>query len=192
MNPKRFFIIMVGVIVVTVLASAGGIYWADGQLKAKATSVSKLLADRDVQNDKIQKLETARNSAQNPAELNDLITTLLPKQKSQDNLVANIIYTATKTAKISPDQITNISFSASGAPSALSGTTLSKDVQGVYVYPFTLQLKNISYDTMLNLFSAFESNQRIIQADQVQITPDKTKPGSITSLSLSLKTFVQP
>ncbi len=192
MNPKRFFMIMVGVMVVTIVASAGGIYWADGQLKAKADSVSKLLADRDAQNDKIQKLEIAKNSAQNPAELNELIATLLPKQKSQDNLVANIIYTATKTAKISPDQITNISFSASGIPNALSGTTLSKDVQGVYVYPFTIQLKNISYDTMLKLFGAFESNQRIIQADQVQISPDKANPGSISNLSLSLKTFVQP
>jgi hypothetical protein len=193
MSPKRFFFVMVGIFILSLLASGAGFYWGDQQLRAKARTVSELLAERDAQTDKINKLEASKSSTQNTQELlNDLISSLLPQQKDQDNLVANIIYTATKTAGVSASQITNISFSATGAPTPLSGTTQSKDVQGVYVYPFTLQLKDISYNTMLRLFAAFESNQRIIQADQVQIAPDKSHPGSISSLSLSLKTFVQP
>lgn len=192
MTPKRFFMIMMAVFILSIGASTAGFYWADQQLSAKSRIVSELLADRDAEADKITKLEASKNSAQNADELNKLITTLLPEQKDQDNLVANITYTATKTAGLSADQITNIAFSATASPTALSGTTQSKDVQGVYVYPFTLQLKDISYATMLKLFAAFESNQRIIQADQVQITPDKSHPGLISSLSLSLKTFVQP
>ena len=60
------------------------------------------------------------------------------------------------------------------------------------MYPFTLQVKDISYATMLKLFSAFETNKRIIQADQVQISPDKSRAGYISSVTLALKTFVQP
>jgi len=192
MSPKRFFIIMLVILGLTIVGGGAGFYWADGKLKAKARSVSELLADRDVQSDKIDKLRTSKNSVQNAKELNDLINSLLPTQKQQDNLVANIIYTATTQAGISAAQITNISFNGTGSPDLLSGTTLSKDIQGIYVYPFTLQLKDISYDTMLRLFSSFEHNQRIIQADQVQIAPDKSKAGYISSVSLSLKTFVQP
>lgn len=192
MTPKRFFIIMLAVLVLSAVGSVAGFYWADQQLKVKAGMVSQLLADRDAQSDKIDKLQTANNSVQNADALNNLINTLLPKQKNQDNLVANIVYTATKQAGVSADQITNISFTGTGAPSSLSGTTLSKDVQGVYVYPFTLQVKDVSYDTMLKLFSAFETNKRIIQADQVQISPDKSKIGYISSVTISLKTFVQP
>jgi Tfp pilus assembly protein PilO len=184
--------VMLGVFVVSIGVSGAGFYWADQQLGAKSHSVSELLAERDAQNDKIQKLESSKSTAAKAKQVDELISTLLPSQKDQDNLVANIIYTATKTAGLSPTQITNISFSTTGSPTALSGTTQSKDVQGVYVYPFNLQLKDISYTTMLKLFAAFESNQRIIQADQVQITPDKTRAGMISSLTLSLKTFVQP
>ncbi len=184
--------IMLAVLVLTISGSVAGFYWADQKLKAKALSVSELLADRDVQNDKIDKLQTSKNSIQDKQALNDLIDSLLPKQKKQDNLVANIIYTATTQAGIHANQITNISFNSSGAPDSLSGTTLSKDVHGIYIYPFNLQLKDLSYATMIQLFTAFERNQRIIQADQVQITPDQTSPGNISSLSLSLKTFVQP
>jgi len=192
MNPKRFFLVMLAVFVLSIGASVAGFYWADQQLNAKARTVSELLADRDAQADKIFKLESSKNSEEDAKQLNELINSLLPKQKDQDNLVANIIYTATRTAGISASQVTNISFSNAAAPGALSGTIQSKDVQGVYVYPFTLQLRDISYATMLKLFSSFESNQRIIQADQVQITPDKANNGKITALSLSLKTFVQP
>ena len=192
MNPKRFFIIMLAVLSLATATSIMGFLWADKQLKKSAASVSELLATRDVQTEKIESLKASKKSVQDPKTLEALINTLLPKQKKQDNLIANVINTATKQAGISTDQITNITFSGSNTPDSLSGTTLSKEVTGVYVYPFTLQLKNISYETMLKLFSEFEKSKRIIQADQVQIVPDKAKVGYLTSITLSLKTFVQP
>ena len=192
MSPKRFFIIMLAVLSLATATSILGFSWADSQLKQRAASVSQLLADRDVQTNKIENLKTSKKSIQDSKTLDALINTLLPKQKKQDNLIANVINTATKQAGLTPDQISNISFSGSGTPDSLSGTTQSKEVTGVYVYPFTLQLKNISYDTMLKLFAEFEKSKRIIQADQVQIVPDKAKVGYLTSITLSLKTFVQP
>ncbi len=174
------------------LASIGGFVLADKQLKTRATTVSSLIAERDAQSDKIDKLKASKNSVQDAQKLNDLINALLPTQKKQENLVADIIYTATNQAGISASQIVNISFSGTGIPDTLSGTSASKDIKGVYVYPFTLQLKDISYTTMLKLFTELEKNKRIIQADQVQISPDKAKTGYLSNVSLALKTFVQP
>ena len=192
MNPKRFFMIMVAILILTVGGGGAAIYWADSILKVKAHTVSELLADRDIQSDKIDKLRNAKKSVQNAKSASDLINRLLPNQKSQDNLVANIIQTATREAGVPPDQISSISFNSSGTPTSLSGTTLSKEIKGIYVYPFILQLKDIPYTTMIKLFAAFESNQRIIQADQVTLTPDPINPGMLANVSLSLKTFVQP
>lgn len=192
LQPKQFFMLMLVLLAASAALSVGGFLWADGQLKTKSQNVSTLLAERDAQGEKIDKLKSARNTVKDGTKLNDLIYSLLPKQKQQENLVADIIYTVTKEAGISAQQITNISFSGTGNPDNLSGTTASKEVQGVYVYPFTIQLQNVSYDTMLSLFRELERNKRIIQADQVQISPDKTKPGWLSSVSLSLKTFVQP
>lgn len=192
MNPKRFFMFMLVFLAASFGISVAGYLWADGQLETKSRSVSTLLAERDAQSDNINKLKASKNSVQDPAKLNELIYSLLPKQKQQENLVADIIYTVTNEAGVGPSQITNISFSGTGNPDNLSGTTASKEVQGVYVYPFSIQLQNISYNTMLKLFSELEKNNRIIQADQVQISPDKARPGYLSSVSLSLKTFVQP
>jgi hypothetical protein len=192
MSPKKFFMIMFIVLGASLGLSVAGYLWADGQLETRSRSVSALLAERDAQSDKIDKLKISKNSVQDAAKLNELIYSLLPKQKQQENLVADIIYTVTNEAGVSPSQITNISFSGTGSPDNLSGTTASKDVQGVYVYPFSIQLQNISYATMLKLFAELEKNNRIIQADQVQISPDKARPGYLNSVSLALKTFVQP
>jgi hypothetical protein len=192
MSPKRFFMFMLVLLAASAALSIGGYLWADGQLETRSRSVATLLAERDAQSDKIDKLKVSKNSIQDAQRLNDLIYSLLPKQKQQENLVADIIYTVTTEAGVSAAQITNISFSGSSTPDNLSGTTASKDVQGVYVYPFSIQLQNITYDTMLTLFKEIEKNKRIIQADQVQISPDKSKAGFLSNVSLSLKTFVQP
>ena len=192
MNPKRFYMIMLCILVVTTGGGGAAIYWADSVLKAKAHTVSELLADRDIQTDKIDKLRNSKKSVQNAKSASDLINRLLPNAKKQDNLVANIIYTATSQAGVPADQISSISFNSTGTPTTLSGTTVSKDIKGIYVYPFTLQLKDIPYTTMIKLFAAFESNQRIIQADQVTLNPDPAHPGMLASATLSLKTFVQP
>lgn len=192
MTPRRFFMIMLGVFALSIGGSIAGYIWADGQLKSKSSTVANLLAERDAQSDKIDKLKASKDSLQDSQKLNDLINALLPKQKQQENLVVDIVYTATKQAGIAPAQITNISFNSTGTPDTLSGTTISKDIQGVYVYPFSLQIKDISFTTLIKLFSELEKNKRIIQADQVNISPDKANPGFLGNVSLSLKTFVQP
>lgn len=192
MAPRKFFMIMVSVLLLAGAVSIAGYFWADKKLQKQSIEVSGLLAERDAQSDKIEKLKIAKNSVQDATQLRKLIDSLLPKQKKQETLVADIIYTATKEANIQAAQIINISFSGTGQPDSLSGTSVSKEVQGVYVYPFSLQLKDISYETMLKLFEELEKNQRIIQADQVQISPDKSRTGYLSTVSLSLKTFVQP
>ncbi len=192
MSAQRFYKVLIACLFIAVFVSIGGFLWADKQLKTKSLNVSNLIAERDAQTDKIDRLNKSKNSVQDVTKLNEIINSLLPQQKKQENLIADIIYTATKEAGIPAGQITTISFSGTGAPTSLSGTSASKDIQGVFVYPFSIQIKDISYTTMLKLFAEIEKNKRIIQADQVQISPDKSRAGNITSLSLSLKTFVQP
>lgn len=192
MTAQRLYRVLVASIFFAVFISIGGFWFADKQLKTRSMNVSNLIAERDAQTDKIDKLRVSKNSVQDVTKLNDIINSLLPQQKKQENLIADIIYTATKEAGVPASQITTIAFSGTGAPSSLSGTSASKDIQGVFVYPFSLLIKDISYTTMLKLFTELEKNKRIIQTDQVQISPDKSRPGNISSLSLSLKTFVQP
>lgn len=191
-QPRRFYYVMLAVLLLTALGSVAGFLWADKQLKQKSVEVSELMADRDVQNDSIQKLNAAKKTAQDTKSTADLVNSALPKQKKQENLVADIISIANSTTGMGSDKITNFGFSGSGSPNSLSGATPLKDIQGVYVYQFNLQIKDISYATLLELLQRLELNKRIVQVDQLQIVPDKAKSGNLSSVSLALKTFIQP
>ncbi len=192
LQPKRFYFIMLAVLLLSVVGSAAGFVWADKQLKQKSVEVSQLMADRDAQSDGIEKLKAAKKSVQDTQAIADLTNAALPKQKKQENLVADIIQIANGTTGMGSDKITNFGFSGGSSPDSLSGATVLKDIPGVYVYQFNLQIKDISYSTLLELLSRLELNKRIVQVDQMQIVPDKAKSGFISSVSLSLKTFIQP
>jgi hypothetical protein len=192
MRPKKFFFVMIGVLFLAAGISAAGFWWADKQLKAQSLQTSTLLAERDALNKKVDDLNQVKSSTLNLDEVSLLIEEVLPSEKQQDNLIASIINTATREAGIAPTNIVSISFSTSGQPNNLSGATQSKEVPGVYYYPFTLSLRNISYGTLLNLLGEFEKNKRIIQTDQVQISPNKAIAGQLSSVTLTLRTYIKP
>lgn len=192
MKPKRFFFVMVGVMVLAIVAGAFGFTWGDKQLKKHSSTIADLTAERDAEQKKLEDLQRLSNTPIDRVEVQALVDAILPSDKQQQNLIANIISTATAEAGIPASRISNISFSGSGAPDDLSGATQFKEVSGVYFYPFTLSINNISYDTLLRLFGELEKNKRIIQADQVQISPNKAVPGQLSSVTLSLKTFIKP
>lgn len=192
MKPKRFFFLMLAVMILTIGVGALSFWWGDSELKRQSSSIADLAAERDVAQKKLEDLQRLNNTPINQTEVESLIAAILPADKQQQNLVANIINTATAEAGIPASLISSISFTGSGTPGDLSGATQSKDVSGVYSYPFTVIIRDISYNTLLKLFAEIEKNKRIIQADQVQISPNKAVPGQLSSVTLSLKTFIKP
>jgi Tfp pilus assembly protein PilO len=192
MTAKKFFYIMIGFILLSVVGLGGSFVWGDKLLKTKAISISDLLADKDVQQDKKIALEKAKNSAGDQEKIKELLSTLVPEKKEQESLIVDIIYTATDKAGILPSQINNFAFSGGAQPDDLSGTEKSKDISGVYTYPFTLQLQDVGYTTLLTFLSLIETNDRIVQVSDIQITPNKTSAGSLSSVSLSMKAYIKP
>lgn len=182
---------MIAVIGLSIAGVVGSFVWGDKLLKSKAQSISDLLADRDVEQDKKIALEKANKSATDKEALQNLITKLLPEKKEQDKLVVDIIYTATSEAGIKASQISSFSFSGGSEPDDLSGTEKNEDVAGVLSYPFVLQLQDIQYATLLTFLSEIETNDRIVQVSDIQINPNKSETGQLTSVSLSMKAFLK-
>lgn len=183
---------MIILLVLSVVAIFGAFYWSKGQLEQNATAVSDLIAEKDAQRENIIVLQQAESKSEQVDEVNALLERLLPVKKNQETLVLDIIYTATAESGIPLDSISAFSFSGGGDPDALSGTLPSKEVVGVLEYPFSLELKDISYNALLKLLEEIETNGRIIQVDTVQITPDKEASGALASVSLSMKAYVKP
>jgi Tfp pilus assembly protein PilO len=192
MKSKQFYFVLLALLILSGGGIIGSFVWGKGQLKTDAFSVSNLLAERDAQRDIIISLQQAEARTDEVENINKILDRMLPKQKNQETLVLDIIYTATAQSGIPVSNISSFAFSGSGDPDALSGTEPLKEIPGVLAYPFNVEIKNISYDTLIKLLIEIEANGRIIQVDNLQISPNKTDPGLLTSVSLSLKAYVKP
>lgn len=192
LTAKTFFYIMISATIASFFGIIGAFYWGNQQLQSKADVIANLQADTDISEAKIIALSRAKEGNELVSDATKLLDKLLPKQKEQERLIADLIYTATVEADIEASKIGALTFSSESAPSDLSGTEQSKDVPGVLTYPFSMSVQNISYETLLKLLSEIENNNRLVQIEDLQISPDKQSPGQISSVSLSLKAFLKP
>lgn len=191
MTAKKFFYLLIGMIVLASAGIAGSFYWGNSQLEAEAAKISDLVADRDIQQEKIIRLKQAKQDTETLDDVVVLLDRLLPETKQQERLLADVIYTATAEAGIPFSQVRSFSFSGSSEPDNLSGTVASKANPGVFEYPFSLQIENITYETLLELLKQIETNGRIVQVDNIQISPDISNP-NVLGVNLSAKAYVRP
>lgn len=192
MKAKQFYFVLIAMIILSAAGIVGAFIWGKGQLQTNAYELSDLLAERDAQRDNIILLQQAEVQSQDIEEVTALLDRLLPKEKEQETLILDIIYTATAEAGIPVSKITTFSFSGGDVPDALSGTRPYKEVSGVLEYPFSISLTEISYEAFIKLLAEVETNGRIIQIDNVQISPSKSDPGLLSSVNLSMKAFLKP
>jgi Tfp pilus assembly protein PilO len=192
MDAKKFNYLLIALIVLSTLAIFLAFTWGKSQLEKNSNTVSELIAERDAQQEVIVALQKAETAAKELDEVNNLLNRLLPEEKNQETLVLDIIYTATAESNIPLSSIASFSFSGADDPDTLSGTTPSKEVPGVLEYPFSIELVDISYSALLKLLQEIEENGRIVQVSTVQINPDKTNSGLLSSVSLTMKAYVKP
>jgi Tfp pilus assembly protein PilO len=136
MKAKQFYFILIALLVLSAAGIVGAFIWGKEQLQTNAYSLSELIAERDAQRENIILLQQAEEQAENINEVTTLLDRLLPKEKEQETLILDIIYTATSEAGIPVSNITTFSFSGGDIPGALSGTRPYKEVSGVLEYPF--------------------------------------------------------
>jgi len=191
-TSKQFFYIMIALTFLSFGGIAGAFYWGDTQLKNKADTVSNLKTDYDIIQAKLTALSKAKQSTALSTSAENLLNTLLPAEKQQEKLVVDILYTATAEAGIPVANIGAITFAGGGETSDLSGTEQSKDIPGVYTYPFTMSVQEISFDQLILLLKEIENNGRLVQVGDLQISPNKISPGQISTVNLSLVAFLKP
>jgi Tfp pilus assembly protein PilO len=192
MKAKQFYFLLIALIILSAAGIVGAFVWSKDQLQNNAYAVSDLLAERDAQRDIIILLQQAQVQSDEVEEVSALLERLLPTEKNQETLILDIIYTATAEAGIPVSNITTFSFSGGNAPDALSGTQPFKEVAGVLEYPFNLALQDITYEAFLKLLTEVETNGRIVQVENVQISPSKADPGFLSNVTLSMKAFLKP
>lgn len=190
MTAKKFYFVLIGLIALSFITVAVSYSWGSSQLESEALAVSDLKADYDVTQEAILKLQKAQTDSDEVDSVVEILDRLLPEQKEQDKLIADIIYTATAEAGIPFDKVATFSFQGGTEPNSLSGTIPSKEGAGVYEYPFSISISSISYDTFLKLLQEIETNGRIIQVSTVSISPEQDSTD--VSVNLTMKAYLKP
>lgn len=192
MNAKRTYYVFIAITILSFASIIGAFYWGSSRLSANSNAIAALIAERDVSQEKISKLSESKLSEEELTEVTQSLNRLLPRQKEQDRLIADIIYTATAEAGIPFSKVTSFSFKGNATdPNELSGTEKSKDIPSINEYPFDLQIEDISYETLLNLLVKIENNGRIVQVSNIQITPNPENPTSLSTV-IAMKAYLQP
>lgn len=192
-KPKRMFYLLLSISMASILLIIASLYLGNKNLDNSAEQTSKLMAERDVSREKINRLEQIRRQSRDVNENEQAVQLILPETKKQQTLVAEIIYSATREADISSERIRNFDLSgsteASSASGDLSGTEKVSGMTGVYSYPFSMRVDSISYSQIIKLLKAIEGNQRLIQVSETAITA--AEDGKL-NLALTMEAYIQP
>ena len=215
MTSKRVYYLMVALISLLLIGLVAGAYGASTVLTTKAVNLTQLKAKSKALSKEQQQLVRAKKQIADNAELNKIVSRVVPQDKDQAEAVREIVSIASNN-KIVLGSITfpasslgssstgpasgagaNAKPFSSGAASKNSGLSQLqpvKNIPGVYDLQITVQgdpKTPVPYSQLLGFLSDLEHNRRTAQVSTITIVPDKDNTKLIT-FSLTLDEYIKP
>lgn len=171
MTPKRvFFAVIIGVVALIGITGLG-FYLVSQQLSKRAVNLSKLKADIDAVDVRIEDAQNALSQYEELRFIDEIANDVLPPDKVQSNLVSEL-YVLSSSAGVT---IRAISFEAPGGTQvndpSLTQTKALEGVNGVFVLPASIAYETSSYNNFLRFLGNLEENRRKLQVSRLNISP---------------------
>ncbi len=184
MTPKRFSLVLIGLIVAMACLVIATFGYGQKLLSQRATKLQRLSGDIQLETEQIQRLRELESSYQQVAPLANKVQTILPSQKQQAEIVALVA----AIVEGSGLPLNGISFDPTqGLPSNLSQTK-SGSVSGILEMPISFESTG-SYNKLQTLLKSLEKQQRYIQVNTLDITRSAT---NVLNFNITLRVFVKP
>jgi len=216
MSAKKFNRILLGILIMLVLATAGGLAFSNFFMKKSADKLVNTKLDNIAYDNQEQSYLQARKDLEKYADLNETLQMILPKTKDQAQAVSELYRIGDETnikvesitfpssslgQKSSAASTNNTSSSSNSSTSTTSSTnsvTQAKTVDGMPgVLGIDISLKlaptsgdSIDYDDMINFLQKVESNRRSMRIKQITVNTDIENGGVTFELVLTI--FVKP
>ncbi len=184
MSPKRFFFILLGVILGLVLLGGGGYYLGYSKIHATSANYSQQLANQAATEDQLTAITRLRFTyTRDIKPILPLIDQALPRTKNQTEILSQLQTIAGDSGLV----LTGVSFpNAQGLPNNVSQTIPSGLVLAL---PINFQL-NGSYAQLQSFLTRAENLSRFTNVTTLAVTrPDKTKP---ITYSMTLNAYIMP
>lgn len=201
MSSKRFFFVMIGLIVTLLAATGFAAFQGDALLRNESSKLVDLKLANLVLEKQEQDLQQAERDIEEYEDLETITKSIVPQEKDQANTIAEIATLANQSGI----RLGSIEFPASElgevvkkgkaakAPNTTQLEPLS-DLKGVYVMQITVLSHRDSpvlYDQIITFLEGLEKNRRTAQVTDISITPSREVPGRF-SFTLTLNTYIRP
>lgn len=211
MNSKKFYYLLVAIIVLLAVGTIGGAYLADGMFRKESESLMTQKALSQSLSDKQQQLIKDKRDVKKYADLNDVAKAIVPQDKDQAQTVREISNLAKQSGI---PRLTSITFptsqlgakaTAAATPSTTTKTpakvnnnltqlTPVPGIPGVYSLQITVQLVEkdaVSYTTFIRFLEKLEQNRRTAQVSNISVIPSKDNP-NLVSFTLNIDEYIKP
>lgn len=193
MTSKKFFYILISVVVLLCIALVAGAKVAANLLAGKSDKLVALQLQQQSLDSETTQLATAKQQTKKYTPLAEIAKSIVPQDKNQAEAVREIV----KIAHNNGISLGSITFPKSDLGNGKSQVNLSqltsvKDIPGVYSLPITIMSgQSVSYNSFINFLSQLEHNRRTAQVTNISLQPDSKNSGDL-SFTISVNEYIKP
>ena len=193
MTPRRMNHVLKITILLLVIVVAGGIYFADKQLKSIASDTARLRAQVEIGDKQLTTYQATKQKVDSLSYVQELAGKVLPEQQEQSLTVAEISQFALR-ARLTVEDITFIDTTKTTTTKTKSTDKKAKSTipKGVSVIPMSIKFQDGSrYDYLLEFLKSVEDNRRKMQVTNISLTPDADNRALLKSVTVELNLYVR-
>ena len=183
MTPKYLHYGLLGLIGITVIGTLIGFVLSQQQISKRISSLQQLSSDIVIENEQLERLRNLESDYKKYEPLATKAQTILPNQKQQSEVVAQI----STIARSNGMELKGLTFDATqGLPSDRSQTQPGS-IGGILVMPVRFEATG-TYQQLQNLLQNFEHQLRFMRVSILEIQRDAG--GSVT-FNMTLEVFLK-
>ncbi len=193
MTPRRMNHVLKITILLLVIVVAGGIYFADKQLKSIASDTARLRAQVEIGDKQLTTYQATKQKVDSLSYVQELAGKVLPEQQEQSLTVAEISQFALR-ARLTVEDITFVDTTKTTTTKTKSTDKKAKSTipKGVSVIPMSIKFQDGSrYDYLLEFLKSIEDNRRKMQVTNISLTPDVDNRALLKSVTVELNLYVR-
>lgn len=184
MKPKQLYFTLLAFSIVIAAAILAMFFFGQRQIETRVTVIEKLSADVEIQENRLKELKKLEAEYQELLPLINKVKNVLPEQKQQAEIIAQIAKLATQSNL----KVNDLSFQAtSGLPGPITQTE-NVAVGGIKTMPVTFEIDG-SFEQLQSLLQKFEKQERFMQVRSLSISRGE---GGNLAVGVQLVVFLKP
>lgn len=191
MNPKQTHRILVVSLVLIILMSIAGLYFANKRLTSLANNTAKLNAKAEIDKEKLQAYRQTKLKVESLSYVDQLADKVLPADAEQSTVVAEISQFAARSG-VAVDSVNFESNLKSAPVAANKGSKKAAIPAGVTTIPISIKLSNgVEYSNLLNFLQSIENNRRKSQITSIELSPDLANRSRLNQVRIVLNVYAR-